>query len=74
MIDTLKQSVEAKSLVDAASKYLRGVKGTLVQKRKQEEKEAEKPENSNANGVSDVGGLENSDSRIIAAPENEKVV
>jgi len=73
MINALKQSVEAKPLVDAATKYLRGVKGTLVHKRKQKEVEAEKPANANANGGSDVGGLEKSESRVMVALEDEAV-
>ena len=51
MINALRQSIESKSLVDAAAKYLRDVRGTLVQRRKQKEKKA----NANANGASDVG-------------------
>jgi hypothetical protein len=74
MVSALKQTVEAKSLVDAATKYLRGVKSKLFQKRRQEEeKEAEKPANANADGVSDVGGLEKSDSRVMASPKDERV-
>jgi hypothetical protein len=38
IINALKQSVESKPLVDAADKYLRGVKGKLVQQRGQKEK------------------------------------
>ena len=59
MINALKQSIESKLLVDAAAKYLRDIKGTLVQRRKQKEKKG----NANANGASDVGGPEKSDSR-----------
>jgi hypothetical protein len=73
MVSALKQTVEAKSLVDVATKYLGGVKSTLIQKRKQKENEAEKPANANADGVSNVGGLEKSDSRVMAAPKNERV-
>ena len=69
MIDALKQSVEAKPLVDVATKYLRGVKGRLVQQRKREEEEAGRLVN--AVGGSDVGGLEKSGSRVIAAPKYE---
>lgn len=41
MLDTLQQSVEPKYIVDAAKKYLKGLKGHLVQdKRKAAEKKA----------------------------------
>lgn len=42
MLDTLQQSVEPKYIVDAAKKYLKGLKGHLVQdKRKAAEKKAD---------------------------------
>lgn len=40
MIEALKQSAEPKHLVEAAMKYLRGVKGTLVQHKKQVKEKA----------------------------------
>ncbi len=36
MLETLKRSPEPRHLVEAAVKYLRGVKGHLVQKKKRE--------------------------------------
>lgn len=40
MLETLKSSTEPKHLVEAATKYLRGVKGHLVQKKKKEREKA----------------------------------
>ncbi|ORY14692.1 PHD/FYVE-zinc-finger like domain-domain-containing protein [Clohesyomyces aquaticus] len=40
MLEALKNSPEKKELVDAAMKYLRGVKGTLVQKKKKDREKA----------------------------------
>lgn len=47
MMDALKQSVEPHEYVEAAMKYLRGVKGGLVRKKKLNE---ERAENANVNG------------------------
>ena len=56
MISVLKQSFESKQLVDAAIKYLRGVKSTLVQqKERKKEIESKEATKANANGVNDVG-------------------
>ncbi|CAO2655961.1 Nn.00g047640.m01.CDS01 [Neocucurbitaria sp. VM-36] len=41
MLEALKNSPEKKELVDAAMKYLRGVKGTLVQQKKRDREKAE---------------------------------
>lgn len=41
MLEALKNSPEKKELVDAALKYLRGVKGTLVQQKKKDREKAE---------------------------------
>jgi len=40
MLETLKNSTEPKHLVETATKYLRGVKGHLVQKKKREREKA----------------------------------
>ncbi|RMZ74558.1 CHD1-transcriptional regulator [Pyrenophora seminiperda CCB06] len=40
MLEALKNSPEKKELIDAATKYLRGVKGTLVQQKKREREKA----------------------------------
>ncbi|KAF1912720.1 PHD/FYVE-zinc-finger like domain-containing protein [Ampelomyces quisqualis] len=40
MLEALKNSNESKELVDAAMKYLRGVKGTLVQQKKRDREKA----------------------------------
>ncbi|KAF1833747.1 hypothetical protein BDW02DRAFT_370542 [Decorospora gaudefroyi] len=40
MLEALKNSAEKKELVDAAVKYLRGVKGTLVQQKKRDREKA----------------------------------
>jgi hypothetical protein len=40
MLEALKNSPEKKELVDAAMKYLRGVKGTLVQQKKRDRDKA----------------------------------
>ncbi|KAF2874432.1 PHD/FYVE-zinc-finger like domain-containing protein [Massariosphaeria phaeospora] len=40
MLQALKNSPEKKELVDAATKYLRGVKGTLVQQKKRDKEKA----------------------------------
>jgi chromodomain-helicase-DNA-binding protein 4 len=40
MLEALKHSPEKKELVDAAMKYLRGVKGTLVQQKKRDREKA----------------------------------
>lgn len=40
MLEALKNSPEKKELVDAAIKYLRGVKGTLVQQKKRDREKA----------------------------------
>jgi len=40
MLEALKNSPEKKELVDAAMKYLRGVKGTLVQQKKRDREKA----------------------------------
>lgn len=40
MLEALKNSPEKKELVDAALKYLRGVKGTLVQQKKRDREKA----------------------------------
>ena len=40
MLEALKSSLEDKELVDAAVKYLRGVKGTLVQQKKRDKEKA----------------------------------
>jgi hypothetical protein len=40
MLEALKSSNESKELVDAAMKYLRGVKGTLVQQKKRDREKA----------------------------------
>jgi Chromatin remodeling factor Mit1 C-terminal Zn finger 2 len=51
IISALKQSFESKQLADAATKYLRGVKGMLVQQKEQNKEN----EATNANGgVNDV--------------------
>lgn len=54
MLEALKNSPEKKELVDAAVKYLRGVKGTLVQqkKRDREKAAAAKAENGSGPGAS----------------------
>jgi hypothetical protein len=40
MLESLKSSPEKRELVDAAMKYLRGVKGTLVQQKKRDREKA----------------------------------
>jgi chromodomain-helicase-DNA-binding protein 4 len=40
MLEALRNSNEPKELVDAATKYLRGVKGTLVQQKKRDREKA----------------------------------
>ena len=42
MLEALKKSPESKDLVDAATKYLRGVKGHIVQKKKRDRERAER--------------------------------
>ena len=51
MLNALKESTESKPLVEAATKYLRGVKSKLVQQRKRKEKEAEILANANPNEI-----------------------
>lgn len=67
MMNALKQSVEPKQLVDAATKYLQSVKDKLVQQRKQ--KEADLLANANTNGVGDV---ERPDLQAMAASKNKR--
>lgn len=66
MIEALKQSAEPKHLVEAAMKYLRGVKGTLVQHKKQVKEKAAAKEN--APGPSGPYGQLN----IVPANANEE--
>lgn len=66
-MNALKQSVEPKQLVDAATKYLQSVKDKLVQQRKQ--KEADLLANANTNGVGDV---ERPDLQAMAASKNKR--
>jgi chromodomain-helicase-DNA-binding protein 4 len=45
MLEALRNSNEPKELVDAATKYLRGVKGTLVQQKKRDREKAAAAQN-----------------------------
>lgn len=47
MLEALRNSNEPKELVDLASKYLRGVKGTLVQQKKRDREKAAAAQNGN---------------------------
>lgn len=60
MLGALKQSTESPALVEEATKYLRGIRGDLVRRKKakleKEEREREKLAQQQRNGVSnDVG-------------------
>lgn len=69
MINALNQSIESKAIVDAATKYLQGVKDRLAQRRKPKESEKQNLAKVNANGASDVVGFERLDSRIMVTLE-----
>lgn len=73
MLETLKQSNEPRELVDAAMKYLRGVKGHLVQKKKKDREKAEAEErgtgtNSTVVGNTSYAPIQNLQQGIGAAP------
>ncbi|TID16567.1 putative glucose transporter rco-3 [Venturia nashicola] len=73
MLDTLQQSLEPKYIVDAAKKYLKGLKGHLVQdKRKAAEKKAGYVNGMPRNGtdVPSLNGLNGSARLGMAGPSN----
>ena len=74
MLQALKQSSEPKYLVDAATKYLRGVKGTLVQAKKVAREKAERArmaEAGNSAGPA-AGQADTVEARLIAAWDSQR--
>lgn len=70
MLDTLQQSLEPKYVVDAAKKYLKGLKGSLVQdKRKAAERKAGYIHGLPPNGTN-MQGLNGSARLATAGPIN----
>lgn len=59
MLEALKSSPEKKELVDAAVKYLRGVKGTLVQQKKRDREKAALAKGGNGGANGNVNASEN---------------
>jgi chromodomain-helicase-DNA-binding protein 4 len=81
MLHALKHSAEPKHLVELATKYLRGVKGTLVQAKKQAREKAERMralENGGQIPATGSGGevqevQPSVEERLLAAWERERV-